>query len=466
MTLPSQTAQSPRSGFKANAGRKGRRPLPIIAAGGLAVGLTALLAVVAVQMMSGASEPTRNADADGTDAAGELAGGVAEHPTPEAAVKEPSVREPRLAGAPATVTERIEPDPLSINQSQRSTAASPLRAAFDDPNRGVFQPSTPPPGGDNGSAGLGTLAGDTDDAEPETQTPAAPAGNNPAPRTDTAASPAPADDARLSVPARAADATRSAIAAAEARLAAGDKLAARELLARALRRPGLPAADHQALRARLSTLNEDLIFSKATTPNDPIAEVYTVQPGDSLERIARRQRVATHWKLIQRVNGITRPNTIRVGQKLKIVRGPFNAVVDKSDFRLDLYQGPPEMPERWTFVRSFQVGLGERTAEDPNGTPTGRYRVLNKLENPAWVNPQTNERFERDDPQNPIGEFWLALEGLGEAAVHTGYGLHGTIDPNSIGAEQSMGCIRLGDDDIALLYEMLQNGVSIVQIVD
>ena len=45
-----------------------------------------------------------------------------------------------------------------------------------------------------------------------------------------------------------------------------------------------------------------------------------------------------------------------------------------------------------------------------------------------------------------------------------GYGIHGTIEPDSIGRSESMGGIRMRPDDVALLYEVLTEGTSTVTI--
>src|SRR5690606_2805039 len=126
------------------------------------------------------------------------------------------------------------------------------------------------------------------------------------------------------------------------------------------------------------------------------------------------------------------------------------------------YWGSPDKPGEWMFVRSFRVGLGEN-----DGTPLGQFVVsANKLVNPGWVNPRdSSQRYDRDDPKNPIGEFWIGLDGVGSSAGVTGYGIHGTIEPESIGQNKSMGCVRLADADIALLFELLDEQVSVVHIV-
>src|SRR5262249_50057495 len=148
-----------------------------------------------------------------------------------------------------------------------------------------------------------------------------------------------------------------------------------------------------------------------------------------------------------RVNRLRDPQIVRLGSSLKVIHGPFNAVIDKSDHRLDVYLGD-------IYVRSYNVGLGVE-----GGTPTGAWVVRNKLMNPEWTDPTTGHRFLADDPNNPIGERWIGLMGLsGEAVGRTGFGIHGTIDPSTIGKDRSMGCIRLVAQDIEWLFDlMLEN---------
>ncbi len=46
------------------------------------------------------------------------------------------------------------------------------------------------------------------------------------------------------------------------------------------------------------------------------------------------------------------------------------------------------------------------------------------------------------------------------------YGIHGTIEPESIGTNASMGCIRLKDGDIDAVFNMLSEGKSTVKVID
>jgi lipoprotein-anchoring transpeptidase ErfK/SrfK len=240
---------------------------------------------------------------------------------------------------------------------------------------------------------------------------------------------------------------------------AGDLIGARALLSKALLSPKASKGDQETLRSKLTTISQDLMFSARVVPGDPMAEEYVVEPGDGLQRIARKRGLVTDWRLIERINKVD-STKLKVGQKLKLVRGPFHAVVSRSEYRLDLYWGVPSDPENWVFVKSFKVGLGQNT-------PTGEFtvRTSSKQINPPWTNPQTGEKFGADDPKNPIGEYWVGIEGKGDAAKYKGFGIHGTIEPESIGQSKSMGCVRMLKDDVALVYELLMDPVSVVRIV-
>ena len=62
---------------------------------------------------------------------------------------------------------------------------------------------------------------------------------------------------------------------------------ARVSYSRALLSPEISRADAEVLRAKLSTMNEDLLFSSKVVAGDPLVESYTVSSGDVLDRIRR-----------------------------------------------------------------------------------------------------------------------------------------------------------------------------------
>lgn len=243
----------------------------------------------------------------------------------------------------------------------------------------------------------------------------------------------------------------------------GKLLEARELLNRALADPQTSESDRDDLRRTLMSINEKLVFEPVLLHDDPYMRAYTVKPGDALVKIISREGVAAEAGFLEKINQVD-PRRLRPGQTIKIPTKVFHAVVHKAAYRMDIYMGDPDKPEDWMYVRSFPVGLGEY-----DSTPVGNWIVApgKKMVNPDWRNPRTGEYFAANDPNNPIGERWISLNGTDENTIaRSGYGIHGTIQPQSIGKSMSMGCVRMLPDDVNLVYDMLIGGKSRVIIKD
>ncbi len=242
-------------------------------------------------------------------------------------------------------------------------------------------------------------------------------------------------------------------------LDSGQPVVARLQLSSLLRSGSLTENEAAQARGVLTDISDTLVFSKEIAQDDPFVIEYIIRGGDTLSGIVQKMGLQVNWRFIQRINGIKQASGIRPGQNIKLVTGPFHAKVDKETYRIDLYQGDGN---EQVFVRSYRVGLGEF-----NSTPTGLFKVRNnsKLVNPTWVNPRTREFFSADNPMNPIGERWIGLEGVQERTKDlSGLGIHGTIEPETIGTQSSMGCIRMESNAVAQVYEMLAEGVSTVEI--
>ncbi len=233
-------------------------------------------------------------------------------------------------------------------------------------------------------------------------------------------------------------------------LEGGDLVAARTIWNEVLRRD--PNTEQEtSLRAELERLAAQTILSSRILAGDPFVQRYVIQPGDVLAKIAAAAKVTPD--LLASVNGIADKNQIREGQAIKVVSGPFRAVVHKHSYTLDIYLGD-------TFLREFRVGLG---ADD--STPTGEWRVATKLVNPTYYPPRGGDIVAADDPNNPLGERWIGLVGVsGNALDQQRYGIHGTNEPDSIGKNRSMGCIRLRNEDVEQLYTYLVEQHSTVSV--
>ena len=161
---------------------------------------------------------------------------------------------------------------------------------------------------------------------------------------------------------------------------------------------------------------------------------YEVQPGDTLEKIAERYQVP--WQLLGKINSLSNPRQLRPADRLKVLPGPFEAYVDLTQYRLTLVIDG-------LYAGRFPIGIGR-----DQSTPQGSFVVKNKVLNPVWYGPQGVVPHE--DPRNPLGGRWIDLGG--------GIGIHGTNNPASIGRNESEGCIRMGQQDIEDVFDILSLG--------
>ena len=247
---------------------------------------------------------------------------------------------------------------------------------------------------------------------------------------------------------------------AKAKADSGDLLAARHLANDALASGRLSESEADAARHLLIDLNKTIVFSNRKFPDDSWGGVYKVQSGERMATIAAKHAIT--WELVSRVNGVE-PRRMRQGQSLKVFNGPFHAVVTKHLFRMDLYLGNPGGAGS-LFITSFPVGLGK-----DNSTPTGLWlcKAGNKIRHPTYYPPSGSGGpvLQPNDPKNPLAGYWIAIEGQdGQAVGKESYGIHGTIDPDSIGKQDSMGCIRLRAEDIAWVFDLLVDGKSKVLV--
>jgi L,D-transpeptidase ErfK/SrfK len=104
---------------------------------------------------------------------------------------------------------------------------------------------------------------------------------------------------------------------------------------------------------------------------------------------------------------------------------------------------------------SYPVAVGKSGWE----TPTGDFEVLGMLQNPGWTNPFTGEVV-APGPQNPLGERWIAFWTDGRNFV----GFHGTPNRESVGRAASHGCVRMYNEDIRELFELVQVGTSVTVV--
>ena len=170
---------------------------------------------------------------------------------------------------------------------------------------------------------------------------------------------------------------------------------------------------------------------------------HTVRRGDNLWELSRRYK--TTVGMLKRVNGL-RTDRIDLGQRLAIPPKGATILISKRKFRLTFLVGP-------YYVTHYPIGIGKLEK-----TPEASFQVTVKLENPDWY-PEGGGVVKHGDPNNPLGSRWMGFEGDGG---HSGLGIHGTSDEESIGQKRSRGCIRMRKRDVEELYEMVPLGTRVV----
>jgi lipoprotein-anchoring transpeptidase ErfK/SrfK len=214
----------------------------------------------------------------------------------------------------------------------------------------------------------------------------------------------------------------------------GDFLAARDAAWDVLARSRNPQAVDRA-RTLLGEVHIELV----TTPRDMPEKVeYVVASGDSLARLAKK--FDTTVELLQQSNNVP-GSMIKIGDRLRILQGQFRMEIDKSDNLLDLY-----LNDR--FFKRYRVGTGEY-----NRTPVGEFTITDRIPQPTWWRPD-GKAIPYGSEENELGTHWLSLD-------VRGYGIHGTWKPDTIGRQASAGCIRLSNENIEELYNLIPVGTPV-----
>lgn len=93
-------------------------------------------------------------------------------------------------------------------------------------------------------------------------------------------------------------------------------------------------------------------------------------------------------------------------------------------------------------------------------TPKGEFRILGKIANPLWRKPDWAfiEEGLPVPPPNHHSRFEYGTLGDYALSLGQGYLIHGTLYQRFLGLPVTHGCIRLGDDDLKLVYQSLDLG--------
>ncbi len=117
------------------------------------------------------------------------------------------------------------------------------------------------------------------------------------------------------------------------------------------------------------------------------------------------------------------------GQLAPLTEQPLAIIVDKDNHRLAVVSGN-------VILRNYEVGLGG------SKTPEGKFVITEKV-------------------KDPNGSSTGVFGSRGMTLSDSRYGIHGTDEPDSMGKDESLGCVRMKKEDIEELYDLVPMGTPV-----
>jgi len=222
---------------------------------------------------------------------------------------------------------------------------------------------------------------------------------------------------------------------------------ARRLMTPALFLKDADPQEKESLRKVLAELTDAVLFSARHV--EGVDRVHTPRSGEVLgtlrRNVFRKWGATTTAHFIAEVNGLGSPTRMRAGELIKVPLGSPSIVVVKRAYRLYLLLDG-------AYVRDYPIGLGRE-----GSTPEAVFEIVTKVENPDWFAPN-GRRVPFGDPANILGTRWM---GFKNTAEHASFGIHGTSEPDSIGKDESAGCIRMLRADVEELFRWVPRGTQV-----
>jgi lipoprotein-anchoring transpeptidase ErfK/SrfK len=210
------------------------------------------------------------------------------------------------------------------------------------------------------------------------------------------------------------------------------------------------SVDHAAIRAFVQQAYDETLV-------DPVDASISMVDG---ELVTHRSREGQEIRADLAVRRIARALERHVGEvdiPTRVVEPEVRTaslgktiVVDVSANTLQLYDG-------LKVVKEYRVATG--TPGFP--TPVGTFEIVDKRENPTWVNPDPTgwgadlPASIGPGPGNPLGTRAMYLNA-------PGIRIHGTWTSSSIGTAASHGCIRMLIADSEQLYPLVPIGTPVI----
>lgn len=191
---------------------------------------------------------------------------------------------------------------------------------------------------------------------------------------------------------------------------------------------------------RLGQLNIAMLCSPRPLP---FTDRYVIRRGDTLLAIAKQ--FTNTVDQLRRLNGLSHDN-IAPGAGIRYDKSRYFILVDISDHILTLFR---VWNQATNFVKRYSVGTGLY-----DNTPRGSFRIILRESQPTWYKPGSAP-IPYGSKENLLGTRWLGID-------CPGYGIHGTWEPDTIGRNSSAGCVRMLNQDVEELFDLVRVGTPVI----
>lgn len=233
-------------------------------------------------------------------------------------------------------------------------------------------------------------------------------------------------------------------------------------------------------KAQMRVFGDEFDFSRAVAIRYPMSGVRAFVAGIASD-FAREPRDASvdyssGWvKFLKAQQG----REVQIEKSARSLAGALRSGSSASELSVETIE--PEVTED-TYERVLLVHIGENklyfyedgkithewtvaTGMPDFMTPTGEFQVELMRYMPTWVNPHPDEGWGASMPAvippglgNPLG-----LRAINWSAPNIRF--HGTSATYSLGYNASHGCVRMANEDVVELYDMVDVGVPIISVV-
>jgi lipoprotein-anchoring transpeptidase ErfK/SrfK len=227
-------------------------------------------------------------------------------------------------------------------------------------------------------------------------------------------------------------------------------------------------------RTRLM-LDAPLLTTYVVTTNDlaqlqPLGKTWLAKSQQSaldyeteLELVAEKSH--SHPALIRRLNPSVNWTNITPGTVLQIPDVNYPAPTNKAAFAV--IHLADKFLEAFDTETNLLVHFPCSIAANVEKRPVGELHVAVVAPNPNYTfdpelfpeSPESRQLNQKlilqPGPNNPVGVVWIGLD-------KTGYGIHGTPNPEQVGRTESHGCFRLANWDAEYLMQLAWVGMPVL----